>query len=128
MKREETTLLQLKQDVDNLLNSRPDLADATVLIDTEARTFHAHMIDVTSIYAESNEGFEAMGRKWVTITPDYHGTTHSPMEEEIPEFDEERLTLGQLEILDIKINDLLNRHDEAEAEYVASQLRKILKT
>ena len=128
MKREETTLLQLKQDVDKLLNERPHLADATVLIDTEARTFNAHMIDITNVYAEDDEGFEGMGRKWVTITPDYQGTTHSPMEEEIPEFDEDRLTLAQLELLDIKINDLLNRHDEAEAEYVASQLRKILKT
>lgn len=34
MKREETTLLQLKQDVDALLAERPHLAYATVLIET----------------------------------------------------------------------------------------------
>lgn len=72
-RREETTLLQLKQEIDKILETRPELSDAVVLIDTEAREFSAHMIDVTSIYAEDKEAFEGMGRAWVTLTPDYKG-------------------------------------------------------
>ena len=130
MKREETTLLQLKQDVDKLLTDRPYLADATVLIDTEARTFNAHMIDVTSIYAEDDRGFEGMGRKWVTITPDYKGTTHLLNENEL-EFDEARLSPLQLELLDREISDaiedLITKQSDDESEYVISQLKEIIK-
>jgi len=77
-RRESTTLLQLKQEVDRLLETRPELSNARVLIDTEAREFHAHMIDITSIYAEDQEGFEGMGMKWVTVTPDYSMATSNP--------------------------------------------------
>ena len=73
-RRDETTLLQLKQEIDKLLEARPELADARVLIDTEAREFNVHMIDVTSIYADDQECFDGMGcGPWVTLTPDYSG-------------------------------------------------------
>lgn len=76
MERENSyTLGKLQREINKLLDERPNLEDAVVLIDTEARTFNAHMIDMTDMYAESDEVLEACGLgKFVTIKPDYTGT------------------------------------------------------
>lgn len=65
------TLQELKIQVDNLLSERPELANADILVDTEARRFNVHMVQVDNIYAEDPEAFEVMDRKWVTIGINY---------------------------------------------------------
>lgn len=65
------TLQELKIQVDNLLSERPELANADILVDTEARRFNVHMVQVESIYAEDPECFEGMDREWVTIGISY---------------------------------------------------------
>lgn len=68
------TLSELKQQVDLLLETRPELSDAEVLIDVEARRYNVHMTEAIRLYAEKSERFEDMDMKWVTIRPSYELT------------------------------------------------------
>jgi len=65
------TLRELKKRIDEILEVDPTKIDAGVLVDTEARRFNAHMIDVVNIWDLDHEC--GMGNI-VYLSLDYSGT------------------------------------------------------
>ena len=47
------TLGELKSKIDQLIEKSPRAANSEVLVDTEARRFHAHYIQVENIYFDA---------------------------------------------------------------------------
>jgi hypothetical protein len=60
--------------LNKLSQDRPHLLEADVLIDTKARSFQYHLVEVVDIIAEDDDVMDAMGNNWITIYPDYNGS------------------------------------------------------
>ncbi len=71
------SLGELKELIDSTLNDRPHLKDAEVLIDTEARRYHCHMVPVNGFWAEDDETMLMMNdRHHVSISIDTSYTSY----------------------------------------------------
>lgn len=65
----------LIEQLQKIVKERPKMLEADVLIDTEARRFIYHMVDVVNITAEDDETLDATGLGlFVTLYPNYNGT------------------------------------------------------
>lgn len=64
---------ELKQKIDAALAAEPKLAEAVVLVDTEARCFPVHMIEATGFWVEDEEFRRGLGRDFCSITLNYTG-------------------------------------------------------
>jgi hypothetical protein len=69
------TLHELKSKIDAILEQNPDASWSTVLVDTEARKFPAHMIGMKNVYYDPSNS-ESMGYDITMITIDLTGATY----------------------------------------------------
>lgn len=68
---------ELKELIDSTLEQRPHLKGAEVIIDTEARRYHCHMVPAKGFWAEDDEHMLMMSDKpYVSITLDTSYTTY----------------------------------------------------
>lgn len=76
-RRKTLNLGELAKQINDLLTARPHMADATVYVDTEARKYPCHMVEVDGFWAEEDEHLDNSGiGKYVYLTPDDAYTTH----------------------------------------------------
>lgn len=65
---------ELLDKLKDILEKRPHLKDAEIVIDVEARRFHYHLVSTQDLVAEEDSTYEDFKEKWITLYPDYYGS------------------------------------------------------
>ena len=68
------TLLELKHEIEKILKEHPRAKNARILVDTEARRFNAHMIELERFYYDPEYVDSMGGEEFCYFIPDYKGT------------------------------------------------------
>ncbi len=68
------TVKELHAELEKILIENPSVGTANILVDVEARRYHAHMVLLESLTYDQAM-CEAIGKTFVALNPSYKGST-----------------------------------------------------